>query len=202
MAALPQIEKLLHGLPGVLALKRVEEPNRLKILEIESLSESQGLVPIKNFGVRLALKREFIYVILKNELFREPDKPTLLLVEEVAGIDDDKLIISIDQKKYKIIGEEVIAGSTPYVEEIRPIENSFVLFPNRRSSKNTPAYFILPPTAFPELEQEKTALSIGDVVSGSPSAATDKYLRTEFEFPHLSSYATLLLGFDSASYSP
>ena len=202
MPVLSEIEKLLHTLPGVLALKRVEEPNRLKILEIESLSESQGLVPIKNFGVRLALEREFSYVILKNELFREPEKPTLLLVEEVAGIDDDKFIISIDRQNYKIIGEEVIDKSTPYVEEIRPIENSFVLFPNRRSSKNIPAYFILPPTSFPELEKEKTALSIGDVISGSPSAATDKYLRTEFKFPHLSSYATLLLGFDSASSAP
>ena len=198
MSILMEIENLLSSLSGVIEVKRITKSAYDKITEIESLFENSAILPVKNFGTKLAFKRDFAYVILKNEGFRGPLEPTLYLVEEVINNNDGRFIINIENKKYRIIGEEILDRDISYEEKISAIEDSFVFFPDRRTDKEIPSYFILPPTSFPELEKKKHLFGIEDIIAASPSIASDEFLKTAYGFPKSNTYATLLVGFNSS----
>ena len=99
-------------------------------------------------------------------------------------------------RRYAVVGEEVHNGGGPYSETTIPLEHSFVIFPERRRGADVPCVFLLPPIAFPELEKEAELLGIRDIVSISPSLATDGLLRHSFGFPLTNDLATLLIGFN------
>ena len=73
---------------------------------------------------------------------------------------------------------------------------SFVIFPDRRSSNKTPSYFLVPPLSFVELEEVQERLGIAGVVSISPSAQVDAFLRSRSGFAADPALATLLVAFD------
>jgi hypothetical protein len=189
--------KLLSGLPGIVAAKRVGRETVGKVVELESRYERDALVPLKNLGVHVALKRDVAIGVLKDRHFREPPEPTVYLVEELqSGKCPTEHCISVEGRRYRIVGEEVLASRSPYAEKTISLGDSFVIFPDRRISNKTPSYFLVPPLGFPELEELAERLGIGGVLSISPSAQADTCLREACGFSADPSLATLLVAFD------
>jgi hypothetical protein len=135
------------------------------------------------------------YALLKDSTFRAAKIPTVYLVEENAPEGCANVLV-VAGKRYAVVGEEVVEGHPPYLEVTIPLERSFVIFPERRLAADVPCLFLLPPITFPELEKAATQLGIRDIISVSPSLATDGRIRDAFGFPPTNDLATLLIGFN------
>ena len=195
-----RVLELLSGIPGIVAVRRVGRETVGEVVELESRYERGALVPLKNLGVRTAFKRDVAVGVLKDRHFREPPAPTVYLVEELQSGDcPAEHRISVEGRSYRIVGEEVLASRSPYSEKTITVGESFVIFPDRRSSNKTPSYFLVPPLGFPELEELRQHLGIAGVLSISPSAQADTCLREACGFPPDPSLATLLVAFDLSS---
>ena len=187
------ILELLKGIAGVLRVGLLTGEQLRIVAELEARYEASSVIPIHNIGVRLLSQRDACFVLLKDRSFRPPRVPTVYLVEEGAR-EDSPHALSIEGAWYRVVGQEVIDGSAPSAEPVIPLDTSFVIFPDRRSSHDVPCTFILTPIVFPELEGQAASLGITNVVSISPSLAADGYLRTVFGFPPTNALATLLVG--------
>ena len=199
-SAVEQTLRVLSGLPGIVAVRPVQRGIVQQVVELESRYEQGALVPLKNLGVRVAQKRDVAIGVLKDGHFREPPEPTVYLVEEVQGRDDlPRHTIAVEGVRYRIVGEEVLASRSPYSEKIISLGDSFVIFPDRRSSNKIPSYFLVPPLGFPELEAIAERLGITGVLSISPSAQADTCLREACSFSPDPALATLLVAFDLCS---
>jgi hypothetical protein len=191
------ILSVLAGLSGIVAVRQVRRDAVQEVVELESRYEGSALVPLKNVGVRVALKRDVAFGVLKDRHFREPPEPTVYLVEEQAGgADPPGHRITVEGKTYRIVGEEVLASRKPYTERTIALGDSFVIFPERRSSDKTPSFFLVPPLGFPELEEIRGRLGIEGVISISPSAQADSFLRSACGFSEDPGLATLLVALD------
>ena len=189
--------RVLSGLSGIVAVKRLRRAVVQQVAGLESRYEQGALVPLKNLGVRIAVKRDVAIGVLKDRHFREPPEPTVYLVEEDPGRGDPpRHQLTVEGRRYRIVGEEVLASRRPYSEKIISLGDSFVIFPERRSSNKTPSYFLVPPLGFPELETIADRLGIEGVLSISPSAQADSCLREACGFSADPSLATLLLAFN------
>jgi hypothetical protein len=192
-----ETRQILSGLPGIVGAKQVRKDVVEKVVELESRYEKGALVPLKNLGVRAALKRDVTIGVLKDTHFREPPEPTVYLVEEYSGEGESPgYSINVEGTTYRIVGEEVLDSRLPYSEKTIRVGDSFVIFPDRRSSRKIPSYFLVPPLAFPELEAVAERLGIAGVLSISPSAQADACLREACGFPADPALATLLVAFD------
>jgi len=199
-SAVEETLRVLSGLPGIVAVHQV--PHRIveQVVELESRYEQGALIPLKNLGVRIALKRDVAIGVLKDRHFREPPEPTVYLVEEDRGTEAlPRHTIAVEGARYRIVGEEVLASRSPYSEKIISLGDSFVIFPDRRSSNKIPSYFLVPPLGFPELEAIAEGLGITGVLSISPSAQADTCLREACSFSPDPALATLLVAFDLGS---
>jgi hypothetical protein len=188
--------RILAGLPGVVAAKQVERDTLGRIVELESRYERGALVPLKNLGVRIALKRDVALAVLKDKHFREPPEPTVYLVEESQADDSGLHHITVEDGIYRVVGEEVLESRKPYSEKTISLGDSFVIFPERRSSDKTPSFFLVPPLGFPELEDVCDTLGIEGILSISPSAQADTFLRDNCAFSQDPALATLLVAFN------
>lgn len=188
-----RILQILESIPGVVRAAALTEGQRRRAIEQEARHERSSILPVRNVGVRLLADRDVCLAVLKDGTFRSPRVPTVYLVEEGAR-EDAPHVLTVEGQRYAVVGEEVVAGHRPYTEPTIPLEDSFVIFPERRSGADVPCLFLLPPIAFPELEREQTRLGIGQVVSISPSLAADVYIRDTFGFPSTNELATLLIG--------
>ena len=192
------IEDVLLSLPGVHRVAPVEKKDIQGIMETEKKNQRSQLIQLKNLGFQMILEKEILFVFLKDCSFRPPPSPTILLVEETRG--NHKILehcFDIGNTRYHIIGEEVIDSSTEYCERHISFGKGFILFPERRkSSKNIPSYFLIPPIQFPELQAIQDSLSIKDIISVSPSTDTDDYLRDLYGFSRDPDFATILVGCD------
>jgi len=215
-----KIEGLLKNLKGIEGTYVVPTKQYYNIYKIECRKEKElekTLVYAKNLGVRDALKREVIFAILKNNDFRKPTKPTIILAEEVDNSNKDPNSIIIEKQKYRILGEEVFDQSLKDKKELHgeeflflsqkeksklflgKLESEIIYFPKRikdRKEKIRPSYFVLPPIEFPELEQEKDYFGIDNIISASPHPVTDAYIRNEACFSKNKDLATILIGFN------
>ncbi len=194
------VEELLERIPGVTAVRKVVRETVQSIVELESRFETQAFLPVKNVGVRAAVNREIVFAVLKDNDFREPPEPTVYLVEEVdsAGETSDWQI-EVEDRSYNIVGEEVLASRKPYKERTVSLQDSFVLFPERRRDAKVPSYFLIPPLGFPELEAVQEKIGIRQIISISPSAQADTFLRQTCGFSMEPTFATLLVGFNSGT---
>ena len=188
-----RILDILQSIPGVLRVVRLSDELRRRAVELEARHEQASVIPIRNLGVRLLADRNACFVLLKDSAFRPPRVPTVYLVEEDAP-DDCANLLTVEGRRYAVVGEEVVSGRGPYSETTIPLDTSFVIFPDRRRGADVPCVFLLPPIAFPELEAVEAFLGIRGVVSISPSLVTDGYLRAAFGFPQTNDLATLLIG--------
>ncbi len=189
--------RLLESLAGVVAVRRVDGEVMERVAALESRYQRESFLPIKNLGVRATRKRDVAFALLKDKHFREPPQPTVYLVEEEAGAaKTGDRCIEVEGRMYGIVGEEMLASRQPYAEKIVALGDSFVIFPERRKNPGIPSYFLVPPLCFPELETVQGELGIADIVSISPSAQADDYLRAVCAFPSEAALATLLVAFN------
>ncbi len=188
-----RILEILLSIPGVHRAVQLSDEQRRRAVELEARHEQASAIPVRNLGVRLLEDRHRCYALLKDSTFRPPRVPTVYLVEEDAPEAGENILV-VAGRRYAVIGEEVPDGTGPYSEATIPLEGSFVIFPDRRRSAAMPCVFVLPPIPFPELEREAALLGIRDIVSISPSLATDALLRDSFGFPPTNDLATLLIG--------
>jgi hypothetical protein len=190
-----RIEDLLGKIPGTVAVARLGPEQRLKVVELESVFERSSVLPIHNIGVRMLAERAACFALLKDARFRPPRVPTVYLVEEGDGSSAPAgQTIVVNGVPRRVVGEEVIRDRVLTGETTIPLEGSFVIYPDRRTGPGVPCTFILPPVAFPELEAEARELGIVDILSISPSLASDTWIRTTFGFPPSNDLATLLVG--------
>ncbi len=192
---LDKAAEVLRGIPGVRAVSALDQAQKQKVVDLESHHERQLSLPVRNLGVSLLAAREACFVVLKTGSFRPPSAPSVYLVEE-GGSPAGNHALTVAGKGYTIVGEEMTGGVGRYTEPVIPLDESFVIFPQRRSGPQVPCFFLLPPLPFPELERVKDHLGIREILSISPSLVSDGYLRQICGFPPSNSFATLLVGFD------
>jgi hypothetical protein len=188
---------VLQSIPGVRRAVQLTDDLRSRAVAVEAQHEKSSVLPVRNLGVRLLADRDACVAILKDGTFRPPGIPTVYLVEEGAPPDCAHLLV-VGDRRYAVVGEEVVEGAPGHLEPVIPLERSFVIFPERRSGPQVSCLFVLPPVHFPELERHATRLGISDVVSISPSLAADGPLREALGFPPTNDLATLLIGFNWA----
>ena len=195
-----EIETLLSKLNGVIAVSQIADKNRDRIVELENNYEKGGVIGLQNPGIRMVLQCDIVFAVLKDTSFRQPPGPTVFMVEDQEN-DDKKTdhILKINNKKYCIIGEELIAKKPTEDEEYIFISDDFILYPGRRKGRSkNPAYFLIPPIKFPELEIVEDTHKIENIISVSPSTMADDYIRKLCAFSPRDDYATILVGFDTA----
>ena len=193
---LEEIIHLLRCIEGIVAAEPLSSTDMRKILKIEGAYEQFIFLPLKNLGMETTAKRDQVIVLLKDPSFRKPPAPTVYMVEEEGENPADGHVLHIEQKHYRIIGEEILDSKQQYAERIMSLGDSFVLYPERRGSKITPAFFLVPPLPFPELDERQEHFKIKDIVSVSPSSLVDSYLRESFGFTKETTFATLLIGYN------
>ncbi len=193
---LEEIIHLLRCIKGIVAAEPLSSPDIRKILKIEGAYEQSTFLPLKNLGMETTAKRDRVIVLLKGPSFRKPPAPTVYMVEEEGENRVDGHVLHIGPKHYHIIGEEILDSKQQYTEKIMPLGDSFVIFPERRSCKIKPAFFLVPPLPFPELDEVQEHFRIKDIVSVSPSTLADCYLRESFGFAKETTFATLLIGYN------
>ncbi len=196
-SASEQVLDLLKCIPGVRLAAQVPDDLRRRAVEREAAHERASVLPVRNLGVRLLAERAACFAILKDGTFRSPGAATVYLVEEDAPQDCANVLV-VGNRRYAVVGEELVEGRPAPGEPTIPVERSFVIFPERRRGPHVPCTFILPPVRFPEIEREAGRLGVMDVVSISPSLASDELLRAALGFPPTNDLATLLIGFNWA----
>ncbi len=197
---LHSIQQLVAGLKGIGGVCLVRPEVLDRVVDQEARYEKGSFMPLSNLGVREVRSRDLALALLKDNHFREPPGPTVYLVEE-AGKEqalDEAHLLEVGERRFRILGEEVLAGRQPYREKTLFLADSFVLFPERRAAPRVPSFFLMPPLGFPELEQRQVELGIRRAISVSPSALSDQLLREACALPTDTALATLLVGFDWA----
>lgn len=197
---LRSIQQLLAGLYGIVGVRPVGPGVMDRIVAQEAHYEKGSFIPLSNLGVREVRERDAALALLKDDRFREPPGPTVYLVEEVVEKPSavGAPLLEIGERRFRILGEEVMTCRQPYREKTMFLADSFVLFPERRAAPRLPSFFLMPPVGFPELEQRQEELGLRRVVSVSPSALSDQLLREACSFSADTTLATLLVGFDWA----
>ena len=197
-----KIIALLSELNGVFAVAQIADNNRTQIIDLENSYEKRGGIGLQNLGIRMVLECDIVFAILKDASFRPPPEATVFMVEDQ---DNDRKetdhILKIREKEYCIIGEELIGKTPSEKEDYMFISDDFVLYPERRIGRGkTPAYFLIPPIGFPELEAVRIRYKIENIISISPSSMADDYIRELCSFSLKNEFATILVGFDNIPY--
>ncbi len=189
---------ILTAIPGVVSVARLDDGARRRVVELETGHERKLSLPVRNLGVSLMADREACYVILKTATFRPPKSPSVFMVEE-GGAGEGDHVLTVEGKRYTIVGEEVTSSLERSAQAVIPLDESFVIFPDRRTGPRVPCFFLLPPLPFPELERVSGELGLAGIISISPSLVSDAFLRERFGFPPSNRLATVLVGFNFSS---
>jgi hypothetical protein len=199
-ALVENIKSLLSKLKGIISVSQIANKYMNNIIELENNYEKGGFIGLQNPGIRSVLQCNTVLAILKDSSFRPPPGSTVFMVEEQENEnrEADHLLI-IDNNKYLIIGEELLEKTPPEQEEFIFISKDFILYPNRRKGRtDIPAFFIIPPLGFSELEEVKDLYKIDNIISVSPSSMADEYIRKLCTFSTDEAFATILIGFNDA----
>ena len=174
----------IKKLKGVLDVQELSDDDKKALLEIES-GRKGDMIPVVNEGLEECMKREFYLIILKNEEFRSPSIPTVLLVTDKGRILGQELISPDEKEKYQNRKDAYFLSS------------EFVIFKpdvGTRNMQKEKEFFLLPSIPFPELEEIE---GISEVVSCSPSTEGDSYLKDKYGYPQDPHLATILVGFST-----
>jgi hypothetical protein len=178
MTALEDVVGLLRTIEGVIEVFPVDGKAMERLNQIESKIKATLDLDVKNTGVEECLARKHVICIIKDNRFRPPPEPTVLLVG------DDGLIM----------GKEIIPSDhTNYHDDddVIFLSDDFIVYKNLKPKERE--YFLMPPVSFPEVEALE---GIYNVVSCSPSPLGDLSLRKSHgmnDDPHL---ASILVGFN------
>jgi len=194
---LKEITNLLQNLEGVVETSQIEDNSRVIIIELEEDYENSSVIGLQNIGIRMIMNCDTVYAILKNSSFRPPPNSTVFLVEDLKEDDGTEYLLSVEDRNYRIIGEELINKKPPGDEDYMYISDDFVIYPERRMNRTgNPAFFLIPPLGFTELESVRDSLQIRDIMSVSPSTMSDNYIREQYGFTPDTKLATILIGFN------
>jgi hypothetical protein len=211
---------LLRSVPGITHVRVVERPVLLRVAAAEERYGGSALLPVLNLGLRAVLERQLVLAVLKDRRFRPPPAPTVYLVEDLEGQTAagrveatdaeatgaaatdatgaaEAAVLAVGERRFRVLGEEVLDPTRVYAEKTMRLGGSFVVFPERRSSPKTPSYFLVPPLGFQELEEAGEGLGLERIISVSPSAPADGLLRELCGFPPDPAQATLLVAADA-----
>jgi len=192
-----EITDILQNLSGVIQTSQVEDHSRKKIIELEEDYEKSSVIGLQNIGIRMIMNCDTVYAILKNSSFRPPPDSTVFLVEELKDNDEKEFLLRVEERDYRVIGEELINKEPPEGEDYMFISDDFVIYPERRLNRTgNPAFFLIPPLGFTELESAEESLGIRNIMSVSPSTMSDTYIRKQCGFPDDTKLATILVGFN------
>lgn len=175
-----RVLSILRSLEGVRNSDIVLKDLRSALLKEEDRISTNGPIALDNRGVREALSREKLYFIIKDEKFRPPPEPTVVLTDDSNSI----------------LGEEIIPGMTFDDEERKRLiflGKDFVIYPSRAKGKGRNSRFILPPISFPEIDALDFAKN---TVSASPSPLGDIALKRALGMEDDPKLASILIGFD------
>lgn len=179
---LEKVKLIIKKLKGVLDIREISDDDRKTLSEMES-SRDGDVIPVINKGLEECFKREFCLILLKDENFRIAPAPTVLLATDKGRILGQELLSSEEKEIYQDRGD------------VDFLSADFVLFkPDKTLDRtlNEKEFFILPPVPFPELEGLDEVL---EVISCSPSAMGDSYLKTKYNYPQDPSIATIIVCF-------
>ncbi|MGB9978653.1 hypothetical protein [Methanobacterium sp.] len=174
--------KIIEKLKGVLDVQKLSEEDKENLLEIES-GRKGDIIPVINRGLEECMKKDFYLVVLKNEEFRSPPIPTVLLVTDKGRTLGQELISPQEKEKYQNRKDAYFLS--PEFVIFKPDETT-------RSIQKEKEFFILPSVPFPELDNLEEVI---DVVSCSPSTMGDSYLKDKYGYPQDPHIATILVGF-------
>jgi len=182
---LDKVESILRNVEGTVGVYPLSRAELRRILELEEKHEenaSGSSTRYLNLGVREVSRRQVALAVVKTSNFPRPVSPTIVLVSD--GV---------------IVGEEIVDSAKNEELEKNPkailIDRQFVMYQDRvKSHPASDSVFQFPPTPFPLLEKME---EIRDVVSASPSALSDLYIKERWGWqvadPQL---GTILVGFD------
>jgi len=180
-----KIESILTNVEGTKGVYPLSSEDLKKILEIEEEYEknsSGGSTRSFNLGLREVAKRQVVIAILKTCKFPRPTSPTTSLISggEVVG---EEIVDSRDKEELEKNPEAVL------------ISKEFVMYRDR--IKNHPAsnvVFQFPPCPFPMLKEVE---EIKDIISASPGALSDVYIKQKRGWPVADlRLGTILVGFN------
>jgi hypothetical protein len=175
---LDEIEKVLASLRGVKHVFYLTGYMRDGLEDLERRYPPIGPLTVQNEGVLECLKRRHVACIVKDNTFRGPPHPTVILMNGNGAV----------------IGRELLRG-----EKVKPEEGSktlflgkdFVVFVGKDSGKGS--MFVLPPVEFKEVEEVR---GTARVISSSPSTTGDSFLRKKAGLEDDPKLASILIGFD------
>lgn len=173
-----EVISTLQGMEGVIEVFSVNEDILETLNKIESKIKATLDLDVKNTGLEECLNRQHIVCIIKNDRFRPPPEPTVLLVG-----DDGTLL-----------GKEIIPSDDANYEEDDDaifLSDDFIVYKNRKPRNKE--YFLMPPVSFPEVE---ILDGMRNVVSCSPSPLGDMALRKSHGLKDDPRLASILIGFD------
>ena len=177
-----KVTKALKEMEGTLKIKKLSNEDISTLIDIESNRDNE-IIPVINEGLKECFRRDHSIVLFKNSHFRLPSGPTLFLVTEDGKILGHDIFTEEEKEKYK------------NDEQAYFLSDDFVIFKKytkNRDLKPKKQYFILPPIPFPELNKFET---ITDIVSSSPSAESDMYLKRKYGVPEDPKIATIIISF-------
>jgi hypothetical protein len=173
-----EVLRLLKGLEGVRHAFVLDNGTKGELISIEDGVRGTLDISCNNEGVRQCLQRKHIAVIVKDKRFRPPPEPTVMLMG------DDGLVMGMEifpHQKKQYEGKENIVF----------LSEEFIVFLDRKPRSKE--CFYMPPVRFPEVEALKGAKN---VVSCSPSAPGDMYLRKAHGLPDDPKFASVMIGWD------
>lgn len=179
-----KVTKALEDLGGTLKIKKLSNEDIATLIDIES-NRDNDIIPVINEGLKECFRRDHSIVLFKNSHFRLPSGPTLFLVTEDGNILGHDIFTEEEKEKYR---ED---------ERAYFLSDDFVIFKEdikNKDFKPKKQYFILPPVPFPELNEFEI---VADVVSSSPSAESDIYLKRKYGVPEDPKIATIIVSFSS-----
>ena len=188
---LQEVIDTINPLRGVLDVGVLTDEVRKNVLKIE-MDKAGELIPVINMGVNECLNRDYTVAIIKNASFRPPPTATVQLVDNKGNLLGEEIVSNNQKKKYKedekakfINPDFVLLKDQKDIEEDLKTENL---------EKNpTKQAFVLPPVQFIEVEELEDTC---DVVSSSPDALADLYLKEVFNFEDDPKLASILVGFN------
>lgn len=178
-----KVIEVLKDMGGILKIEKLSNEDITKMIDIES-NRDNDIIPVINEGLKECFRRDYSIVLFKNSHFRLPSGPTLFLVTEDGNILGHDIFTEEEKEKYK-------NNERSYF-----LSDDFVIFKDMKNKEFKPKkqYFILPPVEFPELNGLEI---VSEVVSSSPSAESDMYLKRKYGIPEDPKIASIIVSFSS-----
>lgn len=172
----------IEKMDGIIKIEKLTNDDIRTIIDIES-NRDNDIIPVINEGLKECFRRDVSLVLFKNSHFRVPQNPTVILVTEDGQILGHDIFSKEEKEKFK-------KDKNAYF-----LSDDFVIFKedsNHRNLNPKKQYFLLPPVEFNELDHIEM---ISDVVSSSPSAHSDIYLKKKYGIPEDPKIATIIVSF-------